>query len=504
MAKRAASPNHVRWPRSAKLGALVLAPLMLGSALTATPPPTPVKVTSSPAPGTAWVLGYFEGSPLIPISLASGKLGTPVQINKGFDDDAIAITPDGQTAYVAQNATNTIVPVDLATGAVGSLINLAEEPTGIAITPDGRTAYVVTGGPQIGGGDVVPIDTATDTAGAPIYAGLVPTAIAIAPDGQTAYVVNQISDSLTPIDLATDKAESSILPLTSPKNGGSELAGIAITPDGQTAYVVNDRWLSSTPNEVVPVDLATGKAGTPIQLGDPQGTPLNIAIAPNGLSAYVTEIVLGSGHGSAVVPIDLTTAIAGAPIYLDNQRGSLDNQKGSTVVVNPWAVAISPDSRTAYVADEGVGWVTPINITTNSAEPSVRTGYKSEALAIAPDQAPVAAFSVQVAVAGFQSTFDASTSTSSTSPIATYQWGFGDGTGLTSSAPVVHHIYSHPGRYFVTLIVTDQAGTSTAQVFTGQTMSNDGGPQAREERWVAIRGHPILVPPTVPVLSGST
>ncbi len=147
MATLAASPNHVRWPRPAKLGAVVLAPLVLGSALTGTHPPTPVKVTSAPAPGTAWVLGCFEGAPLIPISLASGKLGTPVQINKGFDDDAIAITPDGQTAYIAQDATNTVLPVDLATGTVGSLIDLAQEPTGIAITPDGRTAYVVTGGP---------------------------------------------------------------------------------------------------------------------------------------------------------------------------------------------------------------------------------------------------------------------------------------------------------------------------------------------------------------------
>jgi DNA-binding beta-propeller fold protein YncE len=43
-----------------------------------------------------------------------------VQIGDGFDDDAIAITPDGQTAFVTQNATNIIVPVDLATGTVGS------------------------------------------------------------------------------------------------------------------------------------------------------------------------------------------------------------------------------------------------------------------------------------------------------------------------------------------------------------------------------------------------
>ena len=142
------------------------------------------------------------------------------------------------------------------------------------------------------GGAVVPLDTATDTAGAAIDVGAAPSGIAIAPNGQTAYVVNEISDPLTPIDSATDKAESPVYPVVSPYRPGPELTGVAITPNGKTAYVVNERFNGSAPNEVVPVDLATGKSGTPIQLGDPQGTPLNIAIAPDGLSAYVTEIVL--------------------------------------------------------------------------------------------------------------------------------------------------------------------------------------------------------------------
>ena len=160
-------------------------------------------------------------------------MGTPVQIGSGFDDAALAITPDGQTAYVAQNATDTVVPVNLATGAQGGLIDVGQEPTAIAITPDGRTAYVVTGGQQIGGGGVVPIDTATNTAGPPINAGLVPTSIAIAPNGQTAYVVNEISDSLTPIDLATDKPESAIFPVTSPYNGGPNWPASPSPPTGR-------------------------------------------------------------------------------------------------------------------------------------------------------------------------------------------------------------------------------------------------------------------------------
>jgi PKD repeat protein len=232
-------------------------------------------------------------------------------------------------------------------------------------------------------------------------------------------------------------------------------------------------------------------------LGDPQGTPLNIAIAPDGLSAYVTEIVPRSGRGSAVVPIDLATRVAGGPINLGDQRGS-------TVVVNPWAIAITPDSRTAYVADESVGWVTPIDLSTYTAELSIRMGYKSEALAMTPDLAPVAAFSARLGLASTPSTFDGSASTSATSPITTYQCGFGDGTGLTTNASVAKHTYTRPGRYLVTLTVTDQAGTSTAQVFTGQTMSNNGGPQARSEGWIAIRAHPVPVPPTIKIPLGGT
>jgi YVTN family beta-propeller protein len=485
MYKRGTAPEHPPARRASKIPLVALAALVSGPTLGSSFP-----ASAAPTPGTAWALGYSEGSPLIPISLDSGQLGPAVQITNGFDDCALAITPDGQAAYVAQNATNTVVAVNLATGANSALITVGEEPTAIAIAPDGRTAYVVTGGPQIGGGSIVPIDTVTNTADAPIYAGLAPTAIAIAPDGLTAYVVDQVSDAVTPINLASRKTESPIYPITSPDDGGSELDGIGISPDGKTAYVVSARWESSTPNEVVPVNLTTGRAGTPIKLGDPEATPLNITIAPNGLFAYVTEIVLRSGPGSAVVPVNLTTGLADAPIYLNGP-------KGSHVVVEPWAIAVAPDGRTAYVADEGVGWVTPINLMTDTAEAPVRTGYKSEAVAIMPDQAPVAAFSVQLGRAGSPSTFDGSASKSSSSPIATYNWDFGDGTGITTPASEVRHTYVKPGQYVITLTVTDEAGTSTTQIFTGQTMSNNGGPQARAERRVAIEPRLVLVPTTL-------
>jgi sugar lactone lactonase YvrE len=68
--------------------------------------------------------------------------------------------------------------------------NVGGEPDAIAITPDGATAYVVSSNSGTGRGHVTPINTATNTAGPPIMAGTGSDAIAITADGKTAYVVD--------------------------------------------------------------------------------------------------------------------------------------------------------------------------------------------------------------------------------------------------------------------------------------------------------------------------
>jgi hypothetical protein len=62
--------------------------------------------------------------------------------------------------------------------------------------------------------------------------------------------------------------------------------------------------------------------------------------------------------------------------------------------------------------------------------------------------------------------------------VAGYQWDFGDGQSATTTTPGTTHVYAQPGAYTARLTVTNSAGTSLAQVFTGQTVSNQGGPQA--------------------------
>jgi DNA-binding beta-propeller fold protein YncE len=75
-----------------------------------------------------------------PISLATGTAGTPITV--GSQHGAIAITPDGQTAYVTNKAGGTMTPVLVSTRSVGAAVNINNVPTAIAITPDGKTAYI--------------------------------------------------------------------------------------------------------------------------------------------------------------------------------------------------------------------------------------------------------------------------------------------------------------------------------------------------------------------------
>ena len=56
-----------------------------------------------------------------------------------------------------------VIPISTATGQVRPRIKVGEGPSAMAITPDGRTAYVL-----CSAGGVVPVSTATDTAEPPI------------------------------------------------------------------------------------------------------------------------------------------------------------------------------------------------------------------------------------------------------------------------------------------------------------------------------------------------
>ncbi len=402
----------------------------IGTTTLGTPP-----VSASGSDPVAFVTSGIYNN-VTPIDTVTNSPGTPIPMGNAT---SIALTPDGTTAYVSNDVSETVTPITTATDTVGTPIPVPDGPEGIAITPDGTTAYVVDSDPV---GTVTPIDVATNTAGSPIAVGAGPAFVAITPNGATAYVTNFNSNTVTPISTATNTPGTPI-PV------GTEPYGIAITPDGSTVYVVN-----SSSGTVTPISTATNTPGTPIPVGS---SPQFIAITPDGATAFV-----GDFNSDSVTPISTATNTAGPSIPVGS---------------GPRGIAISPDGRTAYVINGVSQTVSPIDIATDTAGTPIPVNYGSD-IAITPDQAPEAQLSVTPAPTGSPTTLDASASVAPSSPITSYAWKFGDGNTESTPGPTVTHSYTAPGTYTASVTETDQAGTSTTQVFTGQTVSLNGGPGA--------------------------
>ena len=341
----------------------------------------------------------------MPITIATGTPGSPIA-TPGFGT-TVAITPDGTTAYVDDVADNTVVPVDVATHSVGTPIAVEEAPQGIAISPDQAPVAHVTVTPAAPGaatsfdasastvqygtitsyawnfGDGVtattttpttthtyatggnyPVSvTETDSAGtstARVFTGQTmsrnggPQATATAtasiagPAAWTAYVVNNLDNTVTPINLRTLVAGPAI-----PVGAGP--SAVAITPDAKTAYVAND-----DANTVTPINTATNTAGPAIHVGS---QPFSIAITPDGTTAWVAN----TGDGT-VTPINVATNTAGAPL---------------TIPLGVSGVSVSPDGATLYVT--GDPNITPVNLATNTVGASFVNVGNPTGTAITPN-----------------------------------------------------------------------------------------------------------------------
>ena len=97
---------------------------------------------------------------MTPIATATNTPGPPIPVGQG--PRAIAITPDGKTAYVASWQGGTVTPIATATNTAGTPIEVGEGARAIAITADGKTAYVAVWGEP---GTMTPIATAINTRG---------------------------------------------------------------------------------------------------------------------------------------------------------------------------------------------------------------------------------------------------------------------------------------------------------------------------------------------------
>jgi DNA-binding beta-propeller fold protein YncE len=292
----------------------------------------------------AYVAGTISQN-LIPINVATNIAGAPIS-TEGFNPIDLAITPNGRTLYAVSTSPNfAVLAVDLRTGTITHSIPFPESNLiAIAMSPDGKTAYVTDLAQQ----RVIPIDLAVNTPGTPIELEAGAYDIAITPDGSKAYVTTLSGTDIFVINLITNAVQEVI-------SIGEIARNVAITPDGTRAYVT----LASF--NIICIDISSSVISGPFSTGAGGGGPL--AISPDGLTAFLVSgtdfisfnltsnmvgpsitfgatlddlAITSDGKTAYVVdntnntatPVDLVNLVPSEPIPAGNQ---------------PFAIAVTPD-----------------------------------------------------------------------------------------------------------------------------------------------------------------
>lgn len=359
---------------------------------------------------------------------------------------ASVITPDGTRIYTADDSPEGVTVIDVATSSIITTIPTSNGPGAfdLIVNPAGTRVYVS----NFASGYLTVIDTTTNTVDTDLYIGGNLGALSITPDGTTVYVSNFSFGGVIVIDTATNTIANAIAT-------GYVPGMISITPDGVKAFVCN-----SYSDTISVIDLATQTVTNTIAF-PPGSGPYGSSILPNGITLYVASIY---DNGGTVSVIDVASELVTATIPLGNL---------------PFWIASTPDSQTVYVINETNDYITPIDVTTNTASaPFGGPSGNLQDIVMTADQAPIAVFTTTPQLVGVPTAFDASGSFSPVGTVVSYDWDFGDGTLATTPSPYINHTYTTAGLFNVTLTVTNSAGTSDFKVFSSRFMSNNGGATA--------------------------
>ncbi len=385
-------------------------------------------------------------------TIASGAFDGPL---------GVAITPDGRTALVTNSLGDTVVPVTLATGVVGTPVRVGSGPSAVAIAPDGRRAYVS----NFNDNTVTPLVISGDqlVAQPPIPVGVGPWSVAVSPDGRTVLVSDSESRAVSVIDVATRRVTSIGL--------DARPDAIAIAPGSHHAYVVDGATLTE-----IRLGAGTARRGPSVAIA---GGPVGVAVSPRGTVGYTVN---SDGTLSAFSPGNLTVGVT---------------TTSSAQLTQPDGLALSPDGRTAYVAS-GSGVVVALDLARRpiTEVTAVAVGGPAYGIAVEPDEAPIAVLHVRVGGAGRTSTLSAAGSYAPNDVIRSYRWDFGDGTRVVTVSPVVHHTYARVGHYQARLVVVTADGTSTATTYTGQMVLSHGAASAGASTEVLVPSSLRLSPPS--------
>ncbi|HEX6115711.1 MAG TPA: beta-propeller fold lactonase family protein [Solirubrobacterales bacterium] len=447
-------------------------------------------VPAASAKGTAYVVGGNAAGEAAPFSIAAGgELTALTKAPAGGTPRSVAITPNSQFLYASFlgagnpgisgysiSQAGTLTPL---AGVSPLLLGAGNAPEGLAISPNGQVLYVA----QQGSNSIAALAIGADGGLTPIgttpVAGFGQGSIAVAPNGQLLYATTAAG-----VVSFTIGANGGLSAAGGPFPAGTGPRGIAIAPNGNSLYVSNNGSNNVTAFSV-------GADGALTSLGNsPTGiTPATVAVSQNGAFVYITAPGSDNVSAYAIGADGALTAVPGQPFSaapgdetfgLDAAPGSQFVYATNRVTANTTAFSVGADGALSQIA--------------GSPFPTGVVNPEFQSIAITPNQGPTALFTGGVVGrsdrggGGQTAEFNASSSSDSDGgSIAAYTWDFGDGSAPeTTASPTISHTYTAAGDFQVTLTVTDDQGCSNQQLFTGQTADCNGSGSARMTQTVQV------------------
>ncbi len=201
-----------------------------------------------------------------------------------------------------------------------------------------------------------------------------PEGVAISRDGRRAYVANRGEGSITMLDTATGRAFVPT-PLVNAAAGGA-VRGIAASPDGRRLYADYYDGTSGERGYFV-LNAVNNAILERVSLGAGQplaqgANPQGIAVSPDGRLLYLAD----NHDGAAVTVRDLSAGQTIASVTV-----------GAGAV--PRGVAAAPDGQKAYLAFAGPNVIKVFDVQSRSVTATIPVGASPAAVAVAPDGARV-------------------------------------------------------------------------------------------------------------------
>jgi YVTN family beta-propeller protein len=284
----------------------------------------------------------------------------------------ITVAPDGSRIYISEEADNTVTVIDGKTLKVTKKIPLSGNPNLIDITPDGKSIYAaialsyndLSEFPKIkanatGGVDVIDTVSLTKVKTIPMKGGV--HDLNVTPDGKFVIVGNARggrANVMTVVDTKTNE-----IAWTMPMDPAPSPMAVSKNPDGSTKSIFAQ---NGRDNGFQVVDFATRKVTNTVKLPDITSQEQN----PFGPPA--------ASHGIMVTP-DQKTLLVASRFNSALYAYSLPDLKflGVATLGGKGAgwLSITPDGKTAYVANEHTNDTSVVDIRSMKETARVPVGF---------------------------------------------------------------------------------------------------------------------------------